>query len=450
MRTKLLNIWESIRISFWFIPGLMGIGAIALAFLLVWVDQTEEIEKKYLSFLLTNVGTESARAILSTIASSMITVAGTVFSITIVALTLASSQFGPRLLRTFMKDRRNQFVLGTFIATFIYCLLVLQSVHSFDDQTFVPRLSISFAALLTLLSASVLIYFIHHISISIQADQVIAAVYRDLEQNLKRLFPEELGKGANQNDGEDLLAEKEISNYSLSCKIKAPNTGYLQAIEGERLIKLAESKDFFIRIHYRPRHYITKGSPLAEFHSNFELTEELKKSILECFIVGAQRSPEQDTEFAIHQLVEIALRGLSPSINDPYTAMVCVDRLGSALAYLADRAFPSKLRLSDGGKIRVEANAETFEGITNAAFNQIRQHGQLDVAVQIRLLETLKVIMDLTTSPKRMKALTAQAELIHDSVSTNLSGSDLADALARYKACMAAAKSQKAAKIALV
>lgn len=175
---RLANLWESLRTSYWFVPTLMTAGGVALSFASVHLD--ERVNYKWVRTVgwIWAGGAEGARQVLSTIAGSMITVAGVAFSITIVALTLASNQFGPRLLRNFVRDAGNQIVLGTFIATFVYCLLVLRTVRGEDDTEFVPYVSVTLGVAFALTSLGVLIYFIHHVAISIQAENLIASVAR--------------------------------------------------------------------------------------------------------------------------------------------------------------------------------------------------------------------------------------------------------------------------------
>jgi len=195
--TRLFHFWESIRTSLWFLPSLLVLSAVILAYATIGLDHWLPLHSEWFRRAFSRAGPEGARSVLSTIAGSVITVTGVTFSITIVALTLASSQFGPRLLRNFMKDKGNQFVLGTFIATFIYCLIVLQSIHTDGETDFVPNLSLTIAVLLIIADVFVLIYFIHHISASIQADYVIKDVYVELESTFTVLFPRRSYVGAN-------------------------------------------------------------------------------------------------------------------------------------------------------------------------------------------------------------------------------------------------------------
>lgn len=193
MKAYLSNIWENLRTNFWFVPTIMVLLSIVLATGLLTLDRlTQDTVTSELEWVYTG-SPEGARALLAAVASSVITVAGTTFSITIAVLTLASSQFGPRLLRNFVRDRSNQIVLGTFIATFIYCLLVLRTIRGLEETQLVPSLSVTGGVVLAVVSIGVLIYFIHHIAESIQADYLIALISRDIDDAIDRLFPQEIG-----------------------------------------------------------------------------------------------------------------------------------------------------------------------------------------------------------------------------------------------------------------
>jgi len=412
MKTRLLNLWEVVRTSFWLIPGLMVFSAIGLSFAIVAMDRMVELDHHRVFGFLYAGGPEGARSILSTIAGSMITVAGVAFSITIVALTLASSQFGPRLLRNFMRDTGNQIVLGTFIATFIYCLLVLRSVYSVGGHDFVPGISVTFAIALAVANVGVLIYFIHHVSTSIHADRVIAAVYNELSEHIQRLFPEELGYELEQSKNDRNKPQPTEGSYNYAWDIAALKSGYLQALDSDSLLKIAEEHDMLIDLQFRPGEFIVVGTALAKVKSAEHLKENLVEQIASSFILGPQRTPEQDAEFAIHQLVEVAIRALSPGINDPFTAITCIDHLGSALCILTGRVFPSPYRYDEEGNLRFIAKPLTFEGITNAAFDQIRQYGRTSVAVTIRLLERLKTIAAHTRNSEQRQAILRQADMI--------------------------------------
>jgi uncharacterized membrane protein len=434
VKTRLDNHWEAIRTSFWFIPGLMILCVIGLSSISIRLDRLIDTQHFRTPGLIYAGGTEGAHSILSLIAGSMITVAGTAFSITIVALTLASSQFGPRLLRNFMLDTGNQVVLGVFISTFVYCLLVLHSVNSIAEHFFVPRISVTVAITLALVSVGILIYFIHHISTSIHADRVVAEVYRDLSDNIQRLFPDELDHRIETGvDDQDISKLTEKRDHEV-LSVTASKSGYLQSVDHESLLRIAGENNFLIHIQNRPGEYIVEGSTLADVNNVKLIDEEHAERISKAFTLGPQRTPVHDVEFAIRQLVEIALRALSPGINDPFTAITCIDHLGSVLCSLTDRAFPRSNFYDDEDKLRIITKPLTFEGVTNAAFDQIRQYGHANVAVSTRLLETLKTVALHTSTSEQRKAVLRQADMIiHESQESIGEKNDRDDVQERYQ-----------------
>lgn len=411
---RLDTVWDSLRSSYWFVPGLMAGSAIALAFAMVTLDQTSKsgpIEN--LGWIYTG-GPDGARTVLSTIAGSMITVAGTAFSIVIVALQLASSQFGPRMLRNFMQDTGNQVVLGTFIGTFIYCLLVLRTVRGNNYNVFVPQISVTVGIVLAIASIGVLIYFIHHASTSIQAWYIIGLVATDLNHAIDHLFPQKIGHGISQAKRR-WVEEIPVNFDQEASPVLATGSGYLQAIDQEKLMKLAQSKYLILRLNYRPGKFIVQGSELVMVWPGERVNEKLSKQINHAFILGLERTEQQDVEFSINQLVEIALRAISPGINDPFTAIRCIDQLSAGLSRLAQRDFPSPYRYDDNNNLRVIAHPVTFASLIDDAFNQIRQYGRSDVAVSIRLLEAIATIASQTNNKKDRAVLLRHANTIKQS-----------------------------------
>ena len=414
MKALIIKYWDRLRSSFWFLPALMAGGAVALAYATVALDETAMVNDwlRLQRWVYTG-GAEGASLMLGTIASSMITIAGVVFSMTLVALSLASSQLGPRLLRTFMRDRTNQVVLGTFIATFVYCLLVLRTIRRADEIAFVPHLSVTIGLLFALASLGVLIYFIHHVSVSIQADEVVARVGIELIQGIDRLFPQPVSNVQVRPAVVASAASPPDEFDREAHPVASAEDGYLQYIDADALMTLATEQKMLLRIEKRPGQYVAMGCPLATAWPGDRVTEPLAAAINAVFILGHQRTAAQDVEFAIHQLVEIAVRALSPGINDPFTAITCVDRLGSALRRLAQRNMPSSLnRFDEEGQLRVIMPAITFPVIVNAAFNQIRQHARSSAAVTVRLLETIAMIAEVVLRPEDRAELHRHAEMI--------------------------------------
>jgi uncharacterized membrane protein len=414
MQTKLSNLWYKIRASYWFIPSLMLIVACCLSLALIYfdvlLDKTgwlDSLNRFYPS------KPEGARALLSTVAGSMITVAGVVFSITMVALTLASSQFGPRLLVNFMRDRGNQLVLGTFISTFVYCLLVLRTIRSGEDVSFVPQLAVTFALIMAIASIIVLIYFIHHASTSIQASHVIATVNDDLRDSLDRLFPEPIDEGESDKWSQlRIQADIPLNFEEEAIEIGAPRSGYLQATDLHGLINIATDIGIIVKLELRAGNYVIELGKLASVGPREKVGEELKNKIIGMFIIGKDRTYEQDPEFAFDQLVEIAIRALSPGINDPITAIMCIDRIASALSQLAQRKFPSSSVYNKNDKLCVISKPITFSDITDAAFNQIRQYGRSSAAVTIHLLEVIGKIAPYMKRDADRQTLIRHADMI--------------------------------------
>jgi uncharacterized membrane protein len=414
VRGQFFKYWNRVRSSFWFIPGGMAGLAVVLALVSVTVDKplTEWLSLN-LGWTFTG-GAEGASAVLGIIAGSMITIAGVVFSMTLVALSLASTQLGPRLLRRFMRDSTTQVVLGTFIATFLYCLLVLRTIRRAEEVAFVPHLSVTLGVLLAVASVGVLIYFIHHVSVSIQANETVARISKELLGRIDQLFPEHIGRGAPApmipTEAPD---EGFFETFEKHARpVGAGGDGYLQFIDGAALLALAVEENLVIRLERRPGAYVVASCPLALIWPASRASDQLTDQVRSLFVLGNQRSSDQDIEFEINQLVEIAVRALSPSLNDPFTAITCVDHLGSVLCRLATRAMPSRYRHDHQNQLRVIAPANTFSEITDAAFNQVRQYSRSSAAVTIRLLETITVVAGFAHRPEDRTTLLRHAEMI--------------------------------------
>ncbi|MCB2229873.1 DUF2254 domain-containing protein [bacterium] len=413
MRVRIFKTWDRVRSSFWFLPAVMAGGAMLLPFATVALDEpvTDWLTLNWgWTF---SGGAEGASSLLGTIAGSMITIAGVVFSMTLVALSLTSSQLGPRLLRNFMRDTTTQTVLGTFVATFLYCLLVLRTIRHADEITFVPHLSVTLGVLLAVVSVGVLIYFIHHVSVSIQANEVVSRVGTELIEGIDRLFPENIGRGAPGIPTEPPDAGFFDTFGREARPVGSAGDGYLQFVDGDALMALAMQEDVVIRLERRPGHYVVAARPLVLVWPGNRVTDQLADEVNSAFALGKERTPDQDIEFAVNQLVEIAIRALSPGVNDPFTAMTCVDHLGSALCRLAQRDMPSPYRHDTQAKLRVITPVFMFPDVADAAFNQIRQYGRSSAAVTIRLLETIAVVAGSAHRPEDRAALLRHAQMIN-------------------------------------
>ena len=408
---KLVFFWKELLASFWFIPVMIIGLAIGLSIGLVTLDSHLDLSNEgLLKFFLVN-SSDSARSILSTISGAMIGVAGTVFSVTLVALTLASSQFGPRLIKNFMYVRLNQVVLGSYISTYLYCLLVLNTIKENDSYNFIPSISILVAILAAIINIILLIVFIHQIAVSIQADHIISDISDIIAKQVRTIFPEKLGEELKDKTVFD--EDAEFSRFSKKASIKSSKVGYLQYIDSEVLMEIVVEKDALIKLNHRPGGFLVEGEEIGVVYSNKDLEDDSLEDIQEQFIVGKTKTSQQDLEYSIHQMVEIAARALSPGVNDPYTAIACIDNLTATMCYLAEAKFPSKYRVDDDNKLRVIADVLNFEGVLDAAFNQIRQFSGGSTAVIIRLMEALKTISTKVRKESQEKAIIKHAEMVY-------------------------------------
>lgn len=401
MITRLSQSWAGVRDSFWFLPALMTLGSMALAELAINIDERLEVRDLRGFGWLYGGSADGARAMLAAIAASLIGVAGTVFSITIAALSLASNQMGPRLLEHFTRDRGNQAALGTFVGTFTFALLVLRTVRSTSSE-FVPHLAVTLGLLLTLGSLGVLIYFIHHISSGINVSRVIQLVSQDLERSIAGQFVSRPAQPRDSEPSQVLPADFE----ERASTIRAEKGGYLQTVDLPALLHLAGRHDVTIRLLVRPGSFVFHGAPIAQVYPRSLPEGELFQAL----VVGTSRTSPQDVEFAVRQLVEVAVRALSPGINDPFTALTVLDHLGNALCCVADRIPPPTVHVRDH-KIRVLLPVTDLGGLTDVMFHQIRQNGTAHPAVMIRLLEVLTVAIEQFGDPQEQATLQRHANL---------------------------------------
>jgi uncharacterized membrane protein len=413
MSEKVRNYWEQLRSSFWFVPSVMSTMAGFLALGLLQLDIAYPNVIETIPFVYSG-GADGTRGLLSAIAGSSITVAGTTFSITIAVLTLASSTYGPRVLRTFTRNTGNQVVLGTFVATFVYSLIVLRAVRGVEEQLFVPYLSTTVAIGLAVANIAVLIYFIHHVTVSIQASTIIAQVGDDLCRAIEHLYPQRFGHGAEGNE------ERHGTTDALPWKrdsvaICSPDSGYIQTIDDQQLMALSTKHNMVVKVEHRPGAFVVKGDDVLHVWSPEHITDDLKVQLGAAFGFGKERTLTQDVTFGIWQLVDVAIRALSPSLNDPYTAVNCLHQISVALCLLADRDFPPPNRYDEGNRLRVVASPVTFGQMLDVAFNEIRQNGKQFGMVLTTMLDTIGVIAARVQSVDALDALRHHAQLIERS-----------------------------------
>lgn len=406
---KISYLWGQLKSSFWFVPVLMIAISMMLAFYLLYLDGQVTLSQKLLKYVFIS-NADSARSILSTISGAMIGVAGTVFSIILVVLTLTSSQFGSRLIKNFMYDRINQIVLGAYISIFLYCLIILNAIKDNDSTFFIPSISIMFAILFSISNIILLIIFIHHIAVKIQADNVVSNISESLFRNLKTIFPQtkENRKKISKEQSEEFLKTR----YKKRQTLFSSENGYIQYIDVDSLLKIAKELNILIELYARPGNHLVKDLKIGTIYTNKKLNQEEIYKLESKIQLGKNRSPQQDAEHSIHQMVEIAIRALSPGINDSYTAIACIDNLTSVMCYLTQIEFPSKYRYDKEGKLRLIAEAFNYEDMLDISFNQIRQSSNGMPTILIRLMESLITINKFVKENKHKAALKKHAKMI--------------------------------------
>ncbi len=384
MYLKLLELWRRIQGSFWFLPGLMVTGAVVLAFLNLYFDRTVGgIGRDATSWIVVG-GVESARSLLGAIASSMITVAGVTFSIVIVALTLASSQFGPRLVAGFMQDTGNQVVLGTFISVFAYCLVVLVHLPGGVEGVPMPRTSVLTALALALVAVAVLIYFFHHISSSMRAGIMVQEASRALENAIRKDL---VAKPTAEDDRWPPLGFADTK-----AELYATKSGYLSSVDLERLAILASDHGVRILVEAGRGGFVLQGQRVAWVKPPQKLTDELSDLLIEHFVIVEQREDADDLTLAFDRLTEIGVRGLSPGINDPYTAIIVLNRLTAGLDALLER-LPTRSELAGSdGTPRVFFKPPDPKAFFERTFGPLRTYGQGDVRVLQAMIDSLTAL----------------------------------------------------------
>jgi uncharacterized membrane protein len=426
--------WEALRTTFWFVPTVLVLVAGLLFVATLEIDWAVYHKHLALPFWIATISAGTGREVLIGIAAAIITVVGVVFSVTIVALTLASQQFGPRMMRNFVRDVGNQMTLGVFVATFVYSILTLVAITRVTNGTFVPHLSITVSEALVLVDLAVLIYFIHHISKSIQLPEVIASIATDLVRAIDAEFPE---------IASDERPLPDASGGSLTeilglidqhgAPVIASVSGYLQFVGYGQLVDIAARTDSVIRLAYSPGHFIVAGRPLASIWPP-EAADQVAIALARAHVTGPHRTLMQDPVFAIDQLVEIAIRALSAAVNDAFTAVTCIDWLSAGLSRVSGRVLAEGVYRDRDGRIRLIETDPSYARMVNRAFDKVRQAAHGMPAIILRMIDALAAIGDLTTTPEQRQVLLCQADAILRGAEESVSEpNDRADIRAHYE-----------------
>ena len=419
---------EAARTNLWLMPTSMTLAATGLFALTRAVDSAAYYRHWHLPSWVIAGSADGARQILSTLAAALITVVGVVFSIILVALTLTSTQFGPRMLRNFIRDRGTQWTLGAFVATFVYAMLDLVAIGPGPDGDFVPHVSITVVLALTLADVGVLIYFIHHVAVMIQLPQVIASIAKDLNDAVGGdAQPRRAGAGSGISRPESEARFLEDLMGRVGRVVPTPASGYLQYVRRSMLVALAVEHEAVIKLHHRPGHFVVRGQPFLTVWPA-DAAPEVERWLRRAHVTGPYRTLSQDVAFAVDQLVEIALRALSPAVNDTFTALTCIDWLGESLCRITAEWDPDPLCRDERGLVRLITAPVSYEGLVERAFEKVRQAAAGMPAVLIRQLDALALIARATRRGDRLPVLVAQAAMIRRLAEASVAEpADLAD-----------------------
>jgi uncharacterized membrane protein len=406
MWNRLLTIWDYVRTSLWFIPLIMVVLGAGLAIVMLrlfpgWTGGSIE------SWWVNNGNGEDVRNLLSTLLSAVITMASLVFSMTVLALTLAANAYGSRLIRIFRADLRTQSVLGLFSMTIVYCLIVLRSINGAARMDEVPHLAVTVGTALALTCVLALVAFIQGVARSIVADEVVRRVCRDVDTSMSHL-PELSSEDIAEHAPADLPADFE----NKALPIALPDGGYVQVVNYDELLSWTERRNVILRLEFRAGDFIVQGDRLMHVYPAPPDPGKARAELCRFIVIGDVRTPVQDLEYAVRQMVEMALRALSPGINDPFTATVVIDRLRDALSKLMSRRLPSEIQRDRSGTIRIYREVSTYSGILDQAFHQIRQSGSSHPAILIHMLKAIARTAEHARLDEQLRALMHHAKLI--------------------------------------
>ncbi len=382
--------WDRLRVSFWFAPAITSLGAVLLAWTMYWIDGL--IPNEYLedSRVILSGTVGDMRSGLLSIATTTLATAGIVFTLLTLPLSTVAAQYGSRLLRVFLGDRTTQIVLAMFAGTFVYCIAAALSILPVTVQPDGPQVTFTVGLILMLATFGSLILLVQHISIMLQAPNIAAAAGAELEELVIAETPDAGGVAdvQRQTGADSTAALMETEGYP----VRVLETGYLQTIDPDYMLTLARNKNLVIHLVRKPGHFVVRGAVFALVWPRSHVDARLEEDIRQAVRIGNQRTPTQDVECAVNQLVEMAVRAMSPAINDPFTAMTCLDHLGNGLTLFAQQGGESLNTYDRSGQLRLVFETVSFAELLNAAFDMLR-HASCDSATV--LLHMLKVIGEI-------------------------------------------------------
>jgi len=395
---------DRLRVSFWFAPVIMSLGAILLAWVMYWIDgRIPNVIFEDSRFILSGTPGEMRTTLIS-MAGTILATAGVVFTLLTLPLSTVAAQYGSRLLRVFLGDRTTQLVLGIFVATFVYCLAAALSIPTVEVEPEGPQLTATVGLLLMLASFASLIALVQHVSTMLQAPNIAAAAGAELRDVTLAEMPETVRSDAGCQTS---LEAAGILVESDGYPVQVRETGYIELIDPEAVLALAEERNIVLRLLRRPGSFVSQDEVVALVWPAERVNEQLEEQIRRTFRLGNTRTPTQDVTYAVNQLVEMAVRAMSAAINDPFTAMTCLDYLGESLALFLRQGEKEPCYYDRDGRLRLVLDPVTFDELLNAAFDMLRHASCDNASVLLHMLEAIEVIS------REAKSSEARQKLLH-------------------------------------
>ena len=409
-RVKARYNWDRLKVSFWFAPAIMALAALVLARVMYWVDMSIPNELLENSHLILSGSVDQLRTVLVTIGTTTLATAGVVFTLLTLPLSTVAAQYGSRLIRLFLGDRTTQLVLGMFVATFVYCIAAATSVPPVEVQPEGPQVTATVGLLLMTATFGSLIVLVQHISTMLQAPQIAAAAGAQLLDVVLAEIPDEVRSGDGQRQTGQGAAEPLVETDGYP--VRASKAGYIQYVDPEYLLTLATERDLVVRLPRQPGHFVGRGAVVAHVWPADRVDERLDEQIRGAFRLGSQRTPTQDVECAVNQPVEMAVRAMSAAINDPFTAMTCLDHIGEGLALFIRQGEKGPNIHDREGRLRLVFEPVAFDKLLSAAFDMLRHASCDNATVLLHMLEVIDIIGREAKTPEARQALSRHVGLI--------------------------------------
>lgn len=411
MISRIYNSLQILKGNLWFFPALISVVYVGFTVGLYQIE-AHYLKDINLPSVLFNGSAEDAKSLVVALLSSMITMATLAISITMVVLSLAATQLGPRLIRSFMSDRKTKLFIALFFGSVVSCFILTMILHDATPKDFTPKITITAVFAICFANLFVLLAFVHHVAQSSIADQVIIRVTQELNDSLQRLTVKE-GRTTEEKlpDVENWPKDFDVKRQ----RIYFERSGYVQHIDYDHLKTLTARNGLFVKIFFKAGHFLVEGEDGVRVYPKNKVTKDIDRHIRDCFIIGKTRTPTQDIEYSVRHLVEIGLRAQSPGMDDNFTAFTVLDHLSAAMAVLFKKETPMEWIEDDEGRVRIWAKQSHEADIIFSAFDQMRHSARNKPDIVHHILKKFKILCELAQTKSQIEGLQKQlTELKHD------------------------------------